>query len=135
VTLTFLSAPIELATDQSWRVGMIVFELITNAARHAFRDRGGTIRVELLMDGEQVRCRVSDDGSTARVAPAGRGSEIVEALAEELEGQIVRIFDTRGATVLLSFPRTTQVPTRRLANFAPSTREVIEAPLRHCRAI
>ena len=104
VKLTIVSDAVSLEPDRCWRVGLIISELVTNAARHAFSRRGGAIRVEIAAADDLVHCRVSDDGDAPPWATPGRGSEIVEALAEELGGRISWIFGDRGTNVLLSFP-------------------------------
>ena len=45
IDLEFAASPLELRSRQCWLVGMILYELITNAARHAFCGRTGQIRV------------------------------------------------------------------------------------------
>lgn len=44
-------------SERCWRLGLIVSELITNAERHAFRNGGGLIRVELLPSLSFIECR------------------------------------------------------------------------------
>ncbi len=59
-----LAAPhLWLPSNKCWLLGMIVYELITNAARHAFAGGSGCIRVELLHTSAFVECRVLDNGS------------------------------------------------------------------------
>src|ERR1700730_6297149 len=48
--------PIQLTPENSWRLGMVVSELITNVVRHAFNEHGGTIRVELKTSRGQTEC-------------------------------------------------------------------------------
>lgn len=83
---------------------MIVSELITNSARHAFDDRGGTIRVELSGSGPFAECCVMDNGSTRGSHGPGQGLRIVEALARELNGEIAYRFGAEGALSRLRFP-------------------------------
>jgi two-component sensor histidine kinase len=104
VSLTIACEPIVVSADRCWRVGMIVFELITNSVRHAFAGGRGEIRVELTQSDGQVVCRVSDNGAAATTHAPGRGSEIVEALAEEVYGRISRVSRNDGTSVQLSFP-------------------------------
>jgi two-component sensor histidine kinase len=51
---------------------MMVHELISNAARHAFTSGKGSIRVELARTGTFVECRVLDDGSATASGQPGR---------------------------------------------------------------
>jgi two-component sensor histidine kinase len=46
-----------------WRVGLIVSELITNAARHGLPSGRGEICVSVAANAAQVVCRVSDNGA------------------------------------------------------------------------
>jgi two-component sensor histidine kinase len=47
IDLVVAASPLQLPSDRCWRLGMIVYELITNAARHAFANGSGQVRVEL----------------------------------------------------------------------------------------
>ena len=104
IDLDFVGHCADIAADRCWRVGLIVSELITNAIRHAFADRGGAITVEIGSAADIVHCRVSDNGKSCGSAAPGRGSRIVEALAGELGGCVERQFTATGTTVLLAFP-------------------------------
>jgi hypothetical protein len=87
-----------------WRLGLIVSELITNAERHAFRNAGGCIRVELLMSQSFAECRVTDDGTNEGNICPGHGLTIVEALVRSLGGTLDQHFGPQGATSVLIFP-------------------------------
>ncbi len=83
---------------------MIVFELITNAVRHAFRQGSGKIELELLPSGTSVECRITDNGTSNPTISAGMGLRIVEALASNLDGTIDIQFGPRGTRAILIFP-------------------------------
>ena len=74
---------------------MIVSELLTNAARHAFREPGGLVEVELTRADDVIYCRVSDNGSGLSSGPGkrGTGTAIIAELA-------------RGADIVLTTPPT-----------------------------
>jgi two-component sensor histidine kinase len=91
-------------SERCWRLGLIVSELITNAERHAFRNGGGLIRVELLPSLSFVECLVTDNGMGEANTRPGHGLKIVEALAKSLGGTIDQRFGPRGATAVLIFP-------------------------------
>jgi two-component sensor histidine kinase len=93
-----------LDSERCWRLGLIVYELIMNAARHAFHCGGGTIRVELLRLGAFVECRVLDDGISEPSAAPGHGLKIIEALAKSLGGTFDQQFGSQGATSVLIIP-------------------------------
>ena len=105
VQLTLVEQPVLLEADRCWRVGLIIAELVTNATRHAFRHAGGRIVVNVRTAAGEVQCWVTDDGQPPANPRPGRGSRIVEALANELGGSIARSFSDHGTTVLLSFPQ------------------------------
>ncbi len=60
IELLFRESALQLSATRCWRMGMIVSELIANASRHAFRDEGGKILVELTNAGAFVQCTVTD---------------------------------------------------------------------------
>jgi two-component sensor histidine kinase len=93
-----------LALDHArcWRVGIIVSELINNAARHGLPSGRGEIFISAGVNAGRVVCRVSDNGATATVRP-GLGTRLVDALAAELDGHVERRFG--GATITLTFRR------------------------------
>ena len=69
IHLVLAACSLLLRSDRCWRLGMIVYELITNAARHAFSDGKREIRVELLRAGSYVT-----EGASQRVAAKERCS-------------------------------------------------------------
>jgi two-component sensor histidine kinase len=77
IELVLVERPFQMSSERCWLLGMIVVELIINAVPHAFRQEGGTIRIECRASGEFVEWWVSDNGScsTADVRPSsGSGS-------------------------------------------------------------
>jgi two-component sensor histidine kinase len=131
IELLFVERPLQLSSERCWRLGMIVAELITNSARHAFEDRGGKIRVELLQSGDVVECRVADDGTVPGAMQPGHGFAIVEALVASLNGTISRRFEPGGSMSDLIFPLraapatkpTRSRPTNRNINRTPTLNE------------
>jgi two-component sensor histidine kinase len=55
ISLEVARESIALSADQCWYIGLIVSELITNAVKHAFRESGGSIRVEMQETGNCVQ--------------------------------------------------------------------------------
>ena len=84
-------------------MGLIVYELITNAVRHAFHGRNGEIRVELLRAGAFVHCKVMDNGSAPAHVQRGHGLKIIEELVKALDGRFEQRFGTAGCDVSSSF--------------------------------
>ncbi len=62
-----------LESERCWRLALAVYELVTNAVRHAcFDGRDGEIKIKLMRAGSWVNCRVADNGSgLTRIKPVG----------------------------------------------------------------
>jgi two-component sensor histidine kinase len=97
--------PILLDSLKSWRATLILSELITNASRHAFDSRGDRISVAITVACGQVVCTVGDNGSSVRAPRSGLGTQLVNAIAEDLEGSIQRCYSESGTVITLSFPK------------------------------
>jgi two-component sensor histidine kinase len=104
VELQFVGRPLEMNSERCWRLGMIISELVTNAARHAFGDGGGKIQVELSRCGPLANCRVADDGTAPEKIRPGRGFAIVQGLIASLHGTINQHFGPRGSVSDMNFP-------------------------------
>ena len=83
---------------------MMVYELVTNAARHAFGNGKGEIRVELSRSGKLVECRVVDNGSASTSVRRGRGLRIVDELVKGPDGRLDQRFGPRGSFSILTLP-------------------------------
>jgi two-component sensor histidine kinase len=105
IELILADQPFWLSSERCWLMGMAVAELITNAARHAFGESGGTIRIECQVSEKTVECRVADDGSATNVdVRPGTGLRIVEGLAQALGAQFRFHPGESGSTATLAFP-------------------------------
>jgi two-component sensor histidine kinase len=96
-----------LESERCWRLALAVYELVTNAVRHAcFDGRDGEIKIKLMRAGSWVNCRVTDNGSfLGRIKP-GRGLRIVGDLAKSLGGRMGHTFGTTSTSFALDFPLT-----------------------------
>ncbi len=112
IELTVDAPSLQLQSVQCWWMGLIVAELVTNSARHAFSGNGGIIHVELLSWEAAVECCVEDNGCAARDVRPGRGLRIVAALTEKLGGSVDHRFGPQGTRSTLTFPLVEQRPTR-----------------------
>jgi two-component sensor histidine kinase len=104
IDLVVAASPLQLQSDRCWRLGMIVYELITNAARHTFANGSGQVRVELWRARKFVECRLTDNGSAAADVQRGRGLTIVHELVKGLDGRICQKFGHAGSRSILTFP-------------------------------
>lgn len=103
IALTLVEHPLEMESDRCWRLCLILSELITNAARHAFGTAGGAIQVEVRPSRSSIECRVSDNGRAPERVRPGRGLKIVEALASSLDGTVECVFGPCGSALIVTF--------------------------------
>jgi two-component sensor histidine kinase len=118
VHLVLAAPPLVLHSVECWLLGLIVYELITNAARHAFHGRNGEIRVELLRAGVFVHCKVMDNGSAPAHVQRGHGLRIIEELVKALDGRFEQRSGTAGSTSILVFPYSQEPASNRRATSA-----------------
>jgi two-component sensor histidine kinase len=104
IDLVLTASPLRLPSERCWRLGMIVYELVTNAARHAFGNGNGQVRIELSRAGKLVECKVVDNGSAPVNVQRGRGLKIVDELVKGLDGRLDQRFGQRGSFSKLTFP-------------------------------
>ncbi|MBC9877716.1 sensor histidine kinase [Bradyrhizobium sp. INPA01-394B] len=104
IELEFLDAPLSLNSFECWRVGMIVAELINNAARHAFGDRGGKIQVAMTDRGCSMEVTVADNGRGLDDFSEGQGTKIVRHLASVLKATLDYRSTPSGTIARLSVP-------------------------------
>jgi two-component sensor histidine kinase len=105
IELSLSLYPLKMGSEQCWLLGLIVSELITNAARHAFHAGAGWIHVELRPAGSSVECCVADNGTADANLSPGRGLSIVEALAGSLHGTVDMRFGPNGTRTTVNFPK------------------------------
>jgi two-component sensor histidine kinase len=105
VRVVFSAGDLRLEGERCWKLGLIVSELLTNVARHAqFDTERPELRVELLLEGNVVKCRVSDNGSAPEPVRRGRGLAIIGDLASSLGGRVHTSCAADGCSFLLTFP-------------------------------
>jgi two-component sensor histidine kinase len=136
IRLVLSADTLPLQSERCWRLALAVYELVTNAARHAcFDAREGEIKIELMRAGSWVNCRVADNGSgVGRIKP-GRGLRILGELASSLGGRIDRASGPTWNSFSLDFPLTQpeQRANRAVAGRRPRTDRRLKprpAPLR-----
>jgi two-component sensor histidine kinase len=105
IELCFVETPVSLTGRQCWVLGMAVYELINNAARHAFGKSGGEIRIELADRGDMVYCRVSDNGTAVFSPRRGHGLTIIDDLVAGLGGDFRHELSDGGCVSIVAIPR------------------------------
>jgi two-component sensor histidine kinase len=105
IKLVLAADTVWLHSERCWKLGMIVYELVTNAARHAFFEgKDGEVRVELSRAGACARCGVSDNGSAAAGVRPARGLKIIGDLAKSLGGQVDHSLGVKGSSFMFALP-------------------------------
>jgi two-component sensor histidine kinase len=107
IRLVLAAETLPLESERCWRLALAIYELVTNAVRHAcFDDRDGEIKIRLMRAGSWVNCRVTDNGSGLGRIKLGRGLRIVGELASSLGGHIDRTSGPIWNSFSLNFPLT-----------------------------
>ncbi|MEZ5359715.1 MAG: PAS domain S-box protein [Candidatus Zixiibacteriota bacterium] len=104
------SEPVYIELNLAISCGLIIDELVTNAFKHAFPQRGecDEIYVRVCRVDDLVTVEVRDNGiggeaSSGETTDAGIGKHVVEALTQEIEGQI-SFAQSGGMVAKLVFP-------------------------------
>ena len=96
--------PMRLDSEQCWRTGLIVAELITWAARPAHYSPCRRISVELSDVGFRIQCTVRAEGTGTQWGMPAPRLGIISALASELRGQLTWEWRTDAIACTLVFP-------------------------------
>jgi two-component sensor histidine kinase len=106
VSLDVQGDDVKLPPERAIPVGLIVNELVTNAYKHAFAGgRKGAVAVSLRR-AEALRLTVQDNGHGCpdNPGPRGVGSQLVELLVRQLNGNMQRTSAEPGCRVSVNFP-------------------------------
>lgn len=105
-------------SEQAVSMGLIVTELVLNSLKHAFPDdREGKVLVAYDVAGSNWRLTVSDDGigrpdDASPKAVPGLGTNLIEALARQLDARVERTIEATGMIVSITHaPFPTRLPT------------------------
>jgi two-component sensor histidine kinase len=109
IILTCDSDHAAVPRDRAVSIGLVVNELVTNAAKHAFPGRDlGTIAVTFRTKENGWVLQVADDGvgmAATAAAPSpdhGLGSRLIEAFARQAGGTITTTSDSSGTRVMMT---------------------------------
>lgn len=99
-----------ITLDRASPLGLLLTELVTNSAKHAYRDTRGIIRVQFrLLADRQALLAVEDDGADPAAAERftaaepGIGARLVRGFVKQLDGTLHVEYD-HGLRVLIRFP-------------------------------
>jgi two-component sensor histidine kinase len=96
--------------DRLAPLALFAVEAITNAQKHAFAGRGGTLSVTFTVRGEEAELEISDDGQAGEDAltAAGVGRTLMTAFARQLRGRAELVRNPHGGvSARLFFPTPT----------------------------
>ena len=95
----------KLPAWQCHRLALMLTELVTNAAKHAFPDKkGAVIRIEVANRDGGWFCAVADNGVGATEPLQGAGSRILEGLARSIGARMHGEAGHRGTCVTIAMP-------------------------------
>ena len=95
----------ELPAGRCELLGLVIAELVTNAAKHAFQNHDdGVVRVKLTQQSQSWLCIVSDNGEIASPAPQGAGTKITGQLTRLLGGSFAKSSGRHGTSAVVVFP-------------------------------
>jgi two-component sensor histidine kinase len=84
-------------------LGLIIAELVTNAAKHAFRERDdGLLRVEFTNNPVSWVCVVSDNGVGSPAMSSGVGYRILQPLLRALDASSIRKSGSGGISIAIA---------------------------------
>jgi two-component sensor histidine kinase len=92
VSIAVLAEPGFLPADVSVSLGLIITELVINSLKHAFPGGTGKVTVRFTRDAGDWTASVSDNGvgmPQPEQAKAGLGTTLINALAAQIEAQVV----------------------------------------------
>jgi two-component sensor histidine kinase len=93
--------------DRLAPLALFAVEAITNAQKHAFAKRGGTLTLSFRVNGEEAELEISDDGQAGEDALTGKGvgRTLMTAFARQLRGRAELVRNIGGGvTARLIFP-------------------------------
>ncbi|MGE0502968.1 MAG: PAS domain-containing protein [Rhizobiaceae bacterium] len=100
-------ARVDVPAQKAAPVALMVNELVTNALKHGFNGgRAGTISVSVRSKGQEFEIEVRDDG-TGMSPPNGKssfGTDLVKALARQLQAKVTWEPGEPGTRVMISLP-------------------------------
>ena len=98
--------PLLVPNETAVAVGIIVNELVTNACKHAFEERSGTVWVRARKDGEGAVLEVADDGRgfDASTRKSGLGTRLIDAFVHRLKGRSDVRSSPAGTVHIVHFP-------------------------------
>ncbi|WP_407159461.1 histidine kinase dimerization/phosphoacceptor domain -containing protein [Bradyrhizobium sp. STM 3557] len=122
IQLTFATQSLALQPERCWRLGLLLHELVSIAARHAcFEAKLGRIEVRLTRVGALVNCIVADNGWRSARNVSDREFRVTKDLVKALGGRLKHGFGDEFTSMIVSFPLTKR---ERAVNWTIATRQM-----------
>ena len=103
--------PLMISADKAIPLGLLINEIVTNSAKHAYPDGSGDIRVSGARHGTDLRVQISDQGVGLPAEfdidqpRASLGFKVIKSLIAQLEGRIaVTSNSPKGVMIQLDVP-------------------------------
>lgn len=109
-SLRLVAAPSEimLATDKAIALGVVVTELVTNAYKYAYGEKGGEIRIRADIKGDRLIVAVEDDGAgwtgEGEIKGSGLGTRIIRSMAKTAQAEVTYDRAHVGTRAVISVP-------------------------------
>ena len=114
ITLKVISDTATVTSQKAVSLGLIVTELVINALKHAFPDgRTGLVTVSYRSEPTQWSMTVTDNGVGRHPSPTakvGLGTSVVEALARQLDAEVVISDAAPGAKISIVSVEASRAP-------------------------
>ena len=101
------SMPCSVPTEAAMSVGLVVTELVLNAAKYAYGGHPGRVDIDMECGADRLRVAVRDYGRGAtpeRPQSTGFGSKLITGLVQRLSGDLHRANASPGLSVTLDIP-------------------------------
>ncbi len=99
--------------DRLAPLALFAVEAVTNAQKHAFAGKGGTLSVNFKVDGDEATLEICDDGDAPddALVSSGVGRTLMTAFGRQLRGRAEVVRNEKGGiTARLIFPTPTADP-------------------------
>lgn len=110
--LRFKLESVAVSAQAAQSLGLVLTELILNAAKYAYSGASGPLEVQLKARSATIELMVRDwgQGSSEPAKSGGFGSRIMAALVQDLDGTLQRTLAMPGLCVSVTIPRQSPAP-------------------------